>query len=100
MLWRSNLAANLITVLILVVVGCAKPFWSRRYFASRVPGQPMSHLEHHNNNNNTPTSTRDNSTTMDLIQAAIEAIESRLKSTVTSWVRLSLLHFLITHTYI
>jgi hypothetical protein len=35
----------------------------------------MSHLEHHNNN--TPTSTRDNSTTMDLIQAVIEAIKSR-----------------------
>ena len=35
----------------------------------------MSHLEHHNNNN-TPTSTRDNSTTMDPIQAAVEAIDS------------------------
>jgi hypothetical protein len=35
----------------------------------------MSHLEHHNNNN-TPTSTRDKSTTMDPIQAALEAIDS------------------------
>jgi hypothetical protein len=33
-------------------------------------------LEHHNHNKNLP-STRDSSTTMDLIQAAIEAIDSR-----------------------
>jgi hypothetical protein len=44
----------------------------------------MSHLEHHNNNN-TPTSTRDKSTTMDPIQAAIEAIDSREEGALFSY---------------
>jgi hypothetical protein len=41
-----------------------------------VPVQPMSHPEHHNKIT-VPTPTRHNSTTMDPIQEAIEAIELR-----------------------